>query len=104
MNKKHQKKGIIFLVVVLLIVSNMATFIFSNLITIAIGDKVVIQARDAHTAQYLQKFLYLKNQLLDNYYQELEEDVLLEGALEGLFDAAGDPYTAYYDQEQFQNY
>ncbi|QSX08131.1 S41 family peptidase [Alkalibacter rhizosphaerae] len=104
MNKKYQKKWIVILVVLLLIVSNVATFVFSNLITIAIGDKVVIQARDAHTADFIHKFLYLKNQIRDSYYQELDEDILMEGALKGLFEAVGDPYTMYYDREQFQSY
>jgi carboxyl-terminal processing protease len=104
MKNKNQKKWIIFMVVILLLVSNVATFVFSNLITIAVGDKVVVQAKDAHTAQYLQKFLYLKNQIQSSYYKELDEDVLLDGALKGLFEAVGDPYTTYYDQEQFQGY
>lgn len=104
MKKKYQKKWVILTVVVLLLITNVATFLFTNLITIAIGDKVVIRAGDAHTAQYIQKFLYLKNQIQSNYYQEVDEDVLLEGALGGLFDAVGDPYTAYYDKEEFQSY
>lgn len=103
-NGKFQKKGLLLLVIVLLVVSNAATFLFSNMINIALGDKVILRAGDADNAQFIQKFLHLKNQIESNYYQEVDEQVLLDGALKGLFEAVGDPYTTYYDQKQFQGY
>lgn len=103
-NGKIQKKGLLLLVIVLLVVSNVATFLFSNMINIALGDKVILRAGDADNAQFIQKFLHLKNQIESNYYQEVDEQVLLDGALKGMFEAVGDPYTTYYDQKQFQGY
>ena len=35
------------------------------------------------------------DQIRANYYQEVDEDVLVEGALKGMTDALGDPYTTY---------
>ncbi|MBF7095536.1 S41 family peptidase [Alkalibacter mobilis] len=104
MNKNRNKKWYVMLVIALIIVSNAATFIFSNMINIAVGNKVIVQAKDAHTADYINKFLYLKNQIQTSYYKDIDEKILLEGALHGMFDAVDDPYTTYYDEEQFSAY
>ncbi|HAE62343.1 MAG TPA: S41 family peptidase [Eubacteriaceae bacterium] len=104
MNKNNNKKWYVLIFIAVLIVSNIATFFFTNLITIAVGDKVIIQAKDAHTADFINKMLYLKNEIQTSYYKDVEEQDLLDGALAGMFDAVGDPYTAYYDQDQFSTY
>lgn len=35
----------------------------------------------------------------ENYYKKVDKDVLIEGALRGMTEALGDPYTTYLDQE-----
>lgn len=98
------KKWYIIIFIILLILSNMATLIVSNGISIAVGDKVIVQTKDSNTAEYITKLLNLKNEILNSYYQDVDEDDLLEGALIGMFQAVGDPYTVYYDEDQFQSY
>ena len=104
MNKNNNKKWYVLIFIAVLIVSNIATFFFTNLITIAVGDKVIVQAKDAHTADFINKMLYLKNEIQTSYYKDVKEQDLLDGALAGMFDAVGDPYTAYYDEDQFSTY
>lgn len=41
-------------------------------------------------------FMILKN----TYYEEIDSDVLIEGALEGMSRSMGDPYTEYLNEEQ----
>lgn len=36
--------------------------------------------------------------LMTSYFEELESDVLIQGALEGMADAIGDPYTEFLDE------
>lgn len=36
--------------------------------------------------------------LMTQYFEEIESDLLIEGALEGMADAIGDPYTEYLDE------
>ncbi|MFZ7121229.1 MAG: S41 family peptidase [Eubacteriaceae bacterium] len=98
------KKWYIIIFIILLILSNMATLILSNGMSIAVGDKVIVQTKDSNTAEYITKLLNLKNEILSSYYQDVDEDELLEGALIGMFQAVGDPYTVYYDEDQFQSY
>jgi carboxyl-terminal processing protease len=104
MNKNNNKKWYVLIFIAVLIVSNIATFFFTNLITIAVGDKVIVQAKDAHTADFINKMLYLKNEIQTSYYKDVKEQDLFDGALAGMFDAVGDPYTAYYDEDQFSTY
>lgn len=40
--------------------------------------------------------------IMDSYYlEEYDEDELVDGMLEGMLMAVGDPYTGYYDEESF---
>lgn len=43
------------------------------------------------------KFEKVYNSLMTKYYQEVSSEELMEGALSGMTDAAGDPYTEYLD-------
>ncbi len=46
---------------------------------------------------------YIKS-IVDKYYlEEYEEEDLVDGAMEGMLAALGDPYTAYYDEEAFSD-
>lgn len=45
------------------------------------------------------KFLYIANLIKDNYLFEYETDDLLEGAMSGMVEALGDPYSVYMDAE-----
>jgi carboxyl-terminal processing protease len=42
--------------------------------------------------------------LQTSYYEEIESDVLIEGALEGMAGAVGDPYTEYLDQVESSSF
>lgn len=50
----------------------------------------------------IRKFSQVRNILKDNYYQNVDENVLLEGAVAGMADSLGDPYTVYYNKDQMQ--
>lgn len=98
------KKWYILLIVLILIVTNAGTFVVANGISIALGDKVIVQTKDSNTAKYISKLLYLKDQIEDNYYKDIDENTILDGAINGMFEAVGDPYTAYYNEGQFKSY
>src|SRR5699024_341750 len=38
--------------------------------------------------------------LQSNYYEELDSEVLIEGALDGMAKATGDPYTEYFNEQE----
>ena len=44
----------------------------------------------------------IRRELSENYYQEGDEDALMEGAIRGMMDALEDPYTFYYTPDEMQ--
>ena len=40
------------------------------------------------------------NILMEQYYEELDPDTLIQGAIDGMFSAVDDPYTYYYTPER----
>lgn len=44
----------------------------------------------------------VRRTLLDEYYQPLQEDALVTGAIRGMMGSIGDPYTFYYTTEEMQ--
>lgn len=49
-------------------------------------------------------FNNVKSLLMRSYYQETDEDKLLEGAIRGMAEALEDPYTVYYSPEQMKDF
>lgn len=50
----------------------------------------------------IRKFDQVRNILKKDYYQEVDEDTLLEGAVAGMAYSTGDVYTVYYTKEQME--
>lgn len=100
---KH-KKRIWLAVILLLIVTNTATFLLSNILSLSFGDKVLLETDSPETAASLQKLVMLKEFLEKNYYQPIEDRVLMDGALKGMFGFIGDPYTTYMTDKEFQSF
>lgn len=46
----------------------------------------------------------LKDEILEEYYLEIEEDDLYEGMIYGMFEAVGDKYTTYMNVDEFKQY
>lgn len=53
---------------------------------------------EAKNTDDLKKVHDLYETLTNNYYKEVPKDELIEGALKGMTEALGDPYTSYLDQ------
>ncbi len=46
----------------------------------------------------------LREFILKNYYKDFDEDLFRDGVLKGLFDALGDPYSIYMNQEEYARF
>ena len=51
-----------------------------------------------------EKLFEVKDVLHQQYYQDIGDEALLEGAIKGMVDAVGDPYTVFYNQEEYQEF
>lgn len=52
----------------------------------------------------INKFNQVRSILKDDYYQAVNENDLLEGAVGGLADALKDPYTVYFNKDQMKSF
>lgn len=57
---------------------------------------------DTVSLENIRKFGQVRNILKSSYYQDVDENRLLEGAVAGMAESLEDPYTVYYNKEQMQ--
>lgn len=94
-SKKRALIYSIFLVIV--------TIIGTSMFQITFGDKVIISKELYESYAKYNKLLGLEELIKEDYYQEVSEDNLVDGALKGLFEGLDDPYSQYYTVEEFKS-
>ncbi len=65
--------------------------------TLCFAESSVNQDNKISSFQYVKKLNSVFDFVLQNYVDELDPKILYEGALKGMLDAIGDPYTLYLD-------
>lgn len=103
MEDRNNKKWIAR-ILVLLLVTNMTTFIFGNAGNLVLGNKALISVDSQETLDGVNKLLAMKEQLESEYYKDVEDETLMEGAIKGMFESLGDPYTTYFTTSEFKTY
>jgi len=66
------------------------------------ASTVTVEIPDSEK-QVFDLFQDIKNIIMQFYPEEVDEDKLNEGAIRGLFEALGDPYSEYFNQEEFES-
>lgn len=77
-------------------------FSFALLAFSLVSPAVFAQSKDdksRSSERYMQLFQYVYSFVQDNYVDEVDPKVLYAGAMKGMLDAIGDPYTTYIDSE-----
>ena len=88
------------------IIGALLIFILTTILNFTVGSFITSPLGFGYAVpkgEYKQyeKFLALKDYLQKNYYKELDEEKLVEGAIKGMFESIGDPYTQYMDDKEF---
>ncbi len=65
------------------------------------GDSVVISKADYERYRKFDTLIEIMDTVDQRFYEEADEETMLQGAAAGLLDALGDPYTFYYSPEEF---
>ncbi len=81
--EKSQKRKYILVAVLLILLTNAVTVFLISSGVITIGNRVVVTANNEETARGLQKLAFLKEKIDETYYQDIDDQVLLEGAMKG---------------------
>lgn len=95
-----KKKAIIWVIVAVLI-TNVITFGASNLVSLGLGNKVIIGKQENELLQKFKKMFVVKDILEKEYVDPIDENKLVEGAVAGLVSGIGDPYTEYMTAEEY---
>lgn len=95
-----QLKPFSFVMIVfgLILVTAVVTFF----ILTAGGDKVVDVVKPQQTVerQEFKKFYEAYDEMKNNYFEDIDENAVLDGAINGMVDALGDPYSDYLNEEE----
>ncbi|MGN0183955.1 MAG: S41 family peptidase, partial [Aristaeellaceae bacterium] len=68
---------------------------------------LLLSGRVGRVGELLSRYARLeaiRSTLVEDYYQEVDEDVLIEGAIRGMMYALEDPYTFYYTPDELQRH
>lgn len=103
MENKSKKTRLIVIIVVLLI-TNIITFTVATTGNFLVGNKLIVNVDSGETAAGIKKLLALKEQIGLEYYQDVDNTTLIDGAIKGMFDSLGDPYSTYFTAEEFSKY
>lgn len=60
--------------------------------------------RDAEVLRRYARLEDVRRILMEGYYQDVDEDALMEGAIRGMMNALKDPYTFYYSPEEMSKH
>ncbi len=104
-NNTGRKKTITIVVVVLLfLVSNLATFFITKYYPVFTGDAVVVNTGNEKRNQNVSKLLYIMGQLDENFLWDIDEDSMWDSIYKGMMEGTGDIYSEYMNEEEYDQY
>ena len=102
--ENKSKKTKLIVIAVVLIITNIITFTVATTGNFLVGNKLIVTVDSNETAAGIKKLLALKEQIGLEYYQDVDNTTLIDGAIKGMFDSLGDPYSTYFTSEEFSKY
>lgn len=104
MNSEKNKRA--FFLVVVAVITMTVTFLFSAMFFAwfysPVNNSSVRFDPTQVSALALKKFEQVKNVIIDSFYKKVDQNTLLEGAVEGMAASLGDPYTVYFDKDKMK--
>ncbi|MDD2414296.1 MAG: S41 family peptidase [Eubacteriaceae bacterium] len=98
---KNKKK--LILLIAIIVISNIGTYFFTVNGMLSFGHHYVFSTGDEEVADHVSKLLELEKIIQSDYYKDVDEATVMDGAIKGMFDAIGDKYSAYYTKDEFKS-
>ena len=102
------RKNAIIGAIILILITSMVTFTVTNVVTLRVGERVIISKHNYEYFKDLQKtynkVLGLKDFIETNYYKPVDESKIEDGLIKGLFQSLDDPYSVYMDKKEFDSF
>lgn len=95
-NNTFHTSEVIFLIVI--------TCIVSLLMGSALSSRLMPQTNTKSDNAFVTKLIKYYEDIKNNYYEEIDDEVLLNGALEGMIHALGDPFSSFIDETDSENF
>ena len=92
-----KKKAILWSIILVVI-----TALFTSTVQIAMGNRVVISKDLYNEYKKYNKLIGLQEIVEDDFYKDVSDDDLVQGAIKGMFSGLGDVYSQYYTKEEFE--
>lgn len=103
-NEKSIIAGMVSLVFVTAVISFILAFFLFNGFDLT-GSKSYVSFNKSEIEKgSVEKFNQIKGIIKDTYYDKVDENKLLEGAISGMTDSLRDPYTVYFTREQMSSF
>lgn len=102
--ENKSKKTKLIVIIVVLIITNIITFTVATTGNFLIGNKLIVTVDSSETAMGIKKLLALKEQIGLEYYKDVDNTTLIDGAIKGMFESLGDPYSTYFTSAEFSKY
>ncbi|MBC3797105.1 S41 family peptidase [Acetobacterium tundrae] len=103
MDKKLKKK-LIIIIAVLLVLTNIFTFTMATTGNYLLGNKLIVNVDSKETANGIKKLIELKNKISADYYKDTDDNTMMDGAIKGMYDSLGDPYSTYFTKDEYSDF
>lgn len=98
-----KRRGIVIAAIVWMLV--LVALASSSLTLMLVGKEDAthfVSEQDYELIQRYRRLDEVRQTLMDSYYQEVDEETIVTGAVRGMMDSLDDPYTFYYTSEEMQ--
>ncbi len=104
-NDDKDRKGTSKLITFILILIVGAGSFFGGSIYGSINsDKVIDPGTPANADSSFDKLYEVRDVINSQYYQDIDQDALVEGAIKGMVNSVGDPYTVFFNAEEYEDF
>lgn len=86
--------------ILLVIISLLVGLLIGNLL----ADKETNVKKTITKDSYLQEFVENYEYILNNYYEDIDKEALINSAISGMMESLDDPYSMYFNEEESNNF
>lgn len=102
LNQEHVKRPNRFFLFFIVLILTVGAFFGGALYGSLNEAKILKGNKPAGNDGSFDKLFEVKDLLNGQYYQELDQEALLEGAIKGMVNSVGDPYSVFFNEEEYQ--
>lgn len=104
MDRKFSVRQLAAIIAVVVVVTVCTTIMTIHSLNTQSTKYMISFDADSVNHENVIKFNQVRNILKEDYFQEVDENKLIEGAVAGLAESLKDPYTVYFNKDQMQSF